>query len=314
MLNYFSGNRFIFGAVLLCQVLQAQGLEQFGELNFRSVSSDTFIDGTLASDTFASDAWLLAQVSAESNDPASTVPSNDTSVSKSDAQASEWSQYKITLFNPQNGEDGERLWSQTKLMFGLGLGVAGFIALLPEDISNWEKDSGEKMTDKWVENVKAGPVWDEDAWYINYIGHPYFGGVYYQVARKSGYSEWDSFMYSALMSTFYWEYGLEAFAEVPAIQDLVVTPVGGWLYGEWAYHKEKEIHANGGYVWGSSGWGSTALFFLDPVDTIARGINGWVGKEWIKSGTAMISPQPTHFRGSREKLDGYLGLDIVLVF
>ncbi|WP_422121346.1 DUF3943 domain-containing protein [Photobacterium damselae] len=26
------------------------------------------------------------------------------------------------------------------------------------------------------------------------------------------------------MSTVYWEYGVEAFAEVPSIQDLVVTP------------------------------------------------------------------------------------------
>jgi len=227
---------------------------------------------------------------------------------------SEWSPYRITLFSPGQGEDGERLWSQTKLMFGLGLGVAGFIALLPEDISNWEKDPGESLLKKWGDNVKDGPVWDEDVWYINYIGHPYFGGVYYQVARKSGYNQWNSFMYSALMSTFYWEYGLEAFAEVPSIQDLIVTPVGGWVYGEWAYNKEKEIRSNGGLVWGSRGWGNTALFFLDPVDTIAGSINKMVGKEWIKSGTAMVSPRPLFYREVDDELDDYLGFDMVLVF
>lgn len=230
------------------------------------------------------------------------------------AQEHSLSDYKITLWNPQNGEDKERLWSQTKLAFGLGFGVAGFIALLPEDISNWEKGE-ERILEKWWDNVRDGPVWDEDVWYINYIGHPYFGGVYYQVARKSGYSQWDSFAYSALMSTFYWEYGLEAFAEVPSIQDLIVTPVGGWIYGEWAHHKEKEIIANGGRAMGSTFWGSTALFFLDPVDNIGNSINGWMGKKVIKTGSIMVTQRPMFYRPVRgESLNDYVGLDLVLVF
>lgn len=311
MLKYFLSFRFGLGLLLLFQTIQAQSLEQFKDLHYLPFASDSVAWSIPTSKAMYSGALLLAQAPTGKSD---ITKVEESPASKSKGEASEWSRYKVTLFNPQNGEDGERLWSQTKLMFGLGFGVAGFIYLLPEDISNWDKDTDQKMIHKWAENVKAGPVWDEDAFLINYVGHPYFGGVYYQVARKSGYSEWDSFMYSTLMSTFYWEYGLEAFAEIPSIQDLVVTPVGGWLYGEWAYNKEKEIHANGDLVWGSRGWGSTALFFLDPVDTIAKGINGWVGKEWIKSGTAMLSPQPTHFKGSRENLDGYLGLDIVLVF
>ena len=112
------------------------------------------------------------------------------------------------------------------------MGVAGVLALMPESITNWEKDDVQLMN-KWWDNVQSGPVWDRDDHVINYIGHPYFGGVYYQAARKSGYRQWDAFMYSTLMSTFYWEYGIEAFAEVPSIQDLVVTPTLGWVYGEW---------------------------------------------------------------------------------
>lgn len=178
--------------------------------------------------------------------------------------------YDITLFNPCEGEDSTRLWRQTKIMAVAGIGVAAFIAILPEDISGWEKGTWERgaLLDQWYENVKAGPVWDEDVWYINYIGHPYFGGVYYQAARKSGYNQWNSFTYAALMSTFYWEYGLEAFAEVPSIQDLFVTPIGGWIYGEWAYHKEKEIRRNGNLAMGSRFWGSIALFMLDPVGVV----------------------------------------------
>ena len=178
--------------------------------------------------------------------------------------------YKVTLFSPCGDEDGARLWRQTKIMAVAGVGVAAFIAILPEEISGWERGTWERgaLLDQWYENVKAGPVWDNDVWYINLIGHPYFGGVYYQAARKSGYNEWNSFTYSALMSTFYWEYGLEAFAEVPSIQDLVVTPVGGWLYGEWAHQKEKQIRRNGNLAMGSEFWGSVALFLLDPVGSI----------------------------------------------
>ena len=136
--------------------------------------------------------------------------------------------YKISLFNPQNGEDSQRLASQTKSMFAYGLGVAGVLALMPTSVSGWDIGSSEPLK-KWVDNVSSGPIWDRDTHDLNYITHPYFGGVYYQSARKSGYRQWDSFFYSFMMSTFYWEYGLEAFAEVPSIQDLVVTPVLGWV-------------------------------------------------------------------------------------
>lgn len=173
--------------------------------------------------------------------------------------------YKITLFSPCGDQNGTRLWRQTRIMVVAGIGVAASIAILPEEIAIWEKGA---FVQQWYDNVKAGPIWDNDAWYINYIGHPYFGGVYYQAARKSGYNQWNSFTYTALMSTFYWEYGLEAFAEIPSIQDLFVTPIGGWVYGEWAYNQEKEIRKNGNLVMGSEFMGSVTLFLIDPVGVI----------------------------------------------
>jgi hypothetical protein len=178
--------------------------------------------------------------------------------------------YEVTLFNPCPGENRKRLWQQTKVVFVGGFAVMGVILLLPEEISKWDKSeigTGGLM-EKWWDNVSEGPVWDNDKWYINWIGHPYFGGVYYQGARKSGYNQWNSMVYSALMSTFYWEYGVEAFAEVPSIQDLVITPLGGWVYGEWAHHKEQEIRARGGTALGSKTWGSISLFLLDPLGSI----------------------------------------------
>jgi hypothetical protein len=196
------------------------------------------------------------------------------------------SPYQVSLFSADNGEDGARLWSQTKSIFAYGFGVIGVIALLPEDISNWDKEEG--IFNKWSTNVSDGPVWDRDNGPLNLIGHPYFGGVYYQVARKSGYRQWDAFIYSAMMSTFYWEYGIESFAEVPSIQDLVITPVLGWAYGEWAFNTEMDIREDGDTVWGSSILGTTALILLDPVDSLSVGVNNIFGKEVIKAGTGYV--------------------------
>ncbi|HSR87334.1 MAG TPA: DUF3943 domain-containing protein [Pontiella sp.] len=195
--------------------------------------------------------------------------------------------YRITLFTPQNGEDGQRLWSQTKSVVFYGFGVAGFLAALPKQATGWDVDPS--LLDNWGNNVKEGPVWDQDNWAYNYIGHTYFGGVYYQVARKSGYRQWDSFIYSLLMSTFYWEYGIESFAEIPSVQDLAVTPLLGWVYGEWAYQQELRIREQNGEVFGSKSLGNIYLFLLDPVDSLGRGVNRLAGRPLVKSGYAYFS-------------------------
>lgn len=198
------------------------------------------------------------------------------------------SPYQVSLFSPKNGEDSERLVSQTSSIFYYGLGVIGALALAPESITNWESDGDQSLTQKWTSNVTDGPVWDRDDVVLNFIMHPYFGGAYYQTARKSGYRQWDSFLYSALMSTVFWEYGVEAFAETPSMQDLVVTPVLGWVYGEWAFNKEREIWSGGGTVWGSEYLGNTALFLLDPIDSIGRNVNRLFGTDLIKAGTGYV--------------------------
>lgn len=198
------------------------------------------------------------------------------------------SPYKVSLFSPENGEDSERLLSQTTSIFYYGLGAIAILAVMPEEVTNWESASDVRLGRKWLDNVKQGPVWDRDEAGLNYVMHPYFGGVYYQTARKSGYRQWDSFLYSAFMSTVFWEYGVEAFAEIPSMQDLIVTPVLGWVYGEWAFNTERDIWANGGTVLGSEYLGNTSLFLLDPVDSIGRNVNRLFGRDLIKAGTGYV--------------------------
>lgn len=227
--------------------------------------------------------------------------------------------WDITLFDKYPQENQARLWYQTKVTFGLALGVLGVISLLPESVSKWDKSKISPIK-KWWHNVKSGPVWDTDEWYINYIGHPYFGGVYYVIARSSGYNQWNSFVYSLLMSTFLYEYGIEAMCERPSIQDIIVTPLGGWLYGEWAYQKKMQILDNNGEVMGSKSLGSTALLLLDPIGKISQWIGGDSDNEIIQNLSIRLSVMPpaSSFSSYRKKsydLDHrYLGVEVFFNF
>lgn len=218
--------------------------------------------------------------------------------------------WRVNLFDPQHGEDKERLWSQTKSMAAYAVGVAGFLSLMPKSFTNWGPSATlEQVPSRWYHNVSRRPVWDNDDWAVNYIGHTYFGGVYYQVARKSGFSQWDSFVYAGLVSTFLWEYGLEAIAERPSIQDLIVTPIGGWLYGEWAHRREKTILARDGKVMGSRTLGAVSLFLLDPVERLGNGINAMFGREVVKTGSAALAITPA---GGLSSDDRYIGLQFYI--
>ncbi len=152
------------------------------------------------------------------------------------------------------------------------------LALMPESVSKWDKDSlNEKPLDeKWKENVAAGPVWDKDDFFINYIGHPVSGAWYYTMARNYGISPGGSFAYSVFLSTFIWEYGYEAFAEIPSWQDLFSTPIIGSLMGEYFYYLGKEIDKNNGEVWGSKTLGNISYFFIDPFGNMANGLSSWL--------------------------------------
>ncbi|MEL7287343.1 MAG: DUF3943 domain-containing protein, partial [Pseudomonadota bacterium] len=124
--------------------------------------------------------------------------------------------------------------------------------------------------------------------FLNYVMHPYFGGVYYTAARHAGYNEFESFLYSATMSAFFWEYGVEAFAEIPSWQDLFITPFFGAVVGEMMLTAEQDIIAGGGEVMGSETMGDVSLFFLNPVGHI----HYWVSDAWGGSAEFQFSSSP----------------------
>lgn len=174
---------------------------------------------------------------------------------------------------PPDHRDYKRLGITTAMYAGTAVLAFGMLWAMPKSVSNWDKEGikDKGVLWKWKENVKAGPAWDDDDWTLNYIAHPYSGGVYYMTARSGGFNIFESFLYSAFMSTFFWEYGIEAFAEIPSKQDLVITPVLGSVVGEGFFYAKKSIVKNDHRIFKSRLLGYTALVLIDPFNTILDG-------------------------------------------
>ena len=171
--------------------------------------------------------------------------------------------YSLWYNEPQKG-----LLKNTGFFVGGSVGIMCLLYLLPESATKWDKKSFtfENVFGKWLDNVRAGPVMDDDTWFMNYVAHPYWGGVFYMSARSLGYNALYSFLYNAAMSTFLWEYGIEAFAEIPSIQDLIVTPVIGTIMGELFYLAKREIVRNNYRVLNSKFLGHCITFVFDPAN------------------------------------------------
>jgi hypothetical protein len=175
----------------------------------------------------------------------------------------------------------------------LALGMAGTMGVLwamPGTVTGWNKEKIRSNPDgifaEYRDNIKRGPVWDKDDGFFNYVAHPAAGAAYYTLSRHNGKSPLESFGYSVAMSTFFWEYGFEAFAEIPSIQDLIITPVIGSILGELAYQYEHKIRNDGGRLLGSKAIGSAAMIVLNPAGALSDAINSVLGAKVIKSAKA----------------------------
>jgi len=170
-----------------------------------------------------------------------------------------------------------------------GAGVMGVFLSLPEDVSNWDTEAfrSKPLWRNWYDNVRAGPVWDADSWFINYVEHPYVGSAYYSWGRNAGLSWKESFGLSVFFSAVYWEYGWESLIEPPSIQDLVVTPLIGSLAGEVAFRMKRRIVANDGMLWGSRLMGGIAKFLLDPIGETNERLDKILKKHHFSSDTEL---------------------------
>lgn len=171
----------------------------------------------------------------------------------------------------------KKLFTDTAYLQVFMIGTIGVLYMMPSSVTNWEDEGDRDLGQQWLEHIKAGPVWDKDDFAINYIGHPVSGAWYYMVAREDGFGPWNSFFYSFVLSTFFWEYGYEAFAEIPSTQDLIFTPTIGALFGEGLYYLQNRLDEKGGIIWGSKGLGNVAYFFLNPIGRITDSLDSFFG-------------------------------------
>jgi hypothetical protein len=195
-------------------------------------------------------------------------------VSAQEADDEETNPYAITASPP----DGAGLWRDTKYFFGYQFGAIAILYLMPESVSGWTDEQKEDYgLDVWWEKT-THPENDSDDFYINYILHPYWGAAYFVRARERGFSNWQSFGYSTLLSTLF-EFGVEAGAEPPSKQDLWVTPVIGSMVGLWFMQLRdnvRERDADRGY----RSTGDTWIWVLtDPLGSLNRQFDKWFGWE-----------------------------------
>jgi hypothetical protein len=146
-----------------------------------------------------------------------------------------------------------------------GLGYAT-LAALPTEISGWRYSSFSNYGSNMERAFTSPPVFDSDKWYLNYVGHPYQGSLFYNAVRSQNARIWQSSLF-CLGQVLVWEYVLESGLEQPSIQDLIVTPLAGIVIGE-LVHRGTMAMARNGFRW----YEATAVILLNPMFMLNNGL------------------------------------------
>ena len=151
------------------------------------------------------------------------------------------------------------------LIGGFEIALMATMMMMPSSVTGWHDDFIKDGMHNIGDAYSKAPTWDEDHWYHNYLGHPYAGSIYYNTVRCQGASPLQSFFFSATMS-IWWEYGVEAVAEHPSTQDLLVTPITGAILGEAVHHMTVSMLENG-----ASLGQKILIFILNPTHVVLVG-------------------------------------------
>ena len=138
----------------------------------------------------------------------------------------------------------------------------------------------------WWDNLQYGFEWDDNAFAVNQIGHPYQGANYFTAGRANGLSFWESAPLAALGSAT-WEYFGET--HKPSVNDLINTTVGGIAIGE-MLHRTGWLIRDPTKTGKSRLWNEIIATVIDPITGMNRFISGDAGK---------VSEKPEEFVPSR---------------
>lgn len=187
--------------------------------------------------------------------------------------------------------DPKGLKNDTWSILGYQAAAIAVLYTMPEDVSKWSAEQKDNLgLSVWWDNA-SNPVWDKDPHVINYVLHPYWGASYFVRARERGYSNTESFFYTALLSSAY-EFGAESLVEKASIQDLVVTPVAGALLGGFFMrirHSIQERELATGTRRMRDSW---LLAFTDPIGSANKELSKLFGPD------SMVTIRPYNDRST----------------
>jgi hypothetical protein len=156
--------------------------------------------------------------------------------------------------------------------YAMGYDAIAFTGLFfaPSYISKWENRKEKFKLSSIVEQYKIAytkpPIIDNDLFFINFLGHPYQGGFYYNCMRSQGATMLQSSLF-CLGQALLWEYVYEASAERPSVQDLITTPLVGILWGELSHIATIAMSKNG-FKW----YEITAVCIINPAYPVNNGL------------------------------------------
>lgn len=222
-------------------------------------------------------------------------------------------QEQMAATGPHPEADRAGLRRDTAYLLSYHVAAIGFLYMLPESISNWSEEDKENYSlSQWWDNVTR-PQWDDDKHWLNYLAHPYWGAAYYVRARERGFDARVSFWYSVAMSTAY-EFGAEALFERPSLQDLVVTPVGGVILGEYFMDVRARVAQQYAPEAQMLFRHRALLAVTDPLGAINRQVQSWLGLDEDLRIQPYFGPRRVGARASyaedRVEVDWVYGLQV----
>lgn len=114
-----------------------------------------------------------------------------------------------------------------------------------------------------LDNINGKYVFDTSLFITNFIGHPYHGALYTMAARSNGLSYYMAIPYNFLGS-YMWEIGAEA--ELPSINDLIVTPLSGVMVGEMLFRVSESFYHSGSKA------KKIASYVINPISIVERNV------------------------------------------
>lgn len=170
-----------------------------------------------------------------------------------------------------------RMFANGGVLVSAFVGSLLVLECLPEDATSWNRAEIRNVPPlkRWKHNViDIGPKFDKDKAIFNFVLHPYAGAAYFMAARSCGFNFWRSFLFSSVISTVFWEFGIEACMEAPSIQDIFITPIVGSAIGELFYKLKRIIVWHDYRLGGSKILGNVVVFLIDPVNEVINLFRG----------------------------------------